>query len=227
MAKLNLGILTVIVLAIATSCSSKYTIKPRTSEQIVTDSAVVLQTILARQDLKYVKNLLADAAGCAIFPSLYKAGFFFGAEGGNGILIARDENGNWGYPGFYTLVGGSWGLQFGGQKAGVLLILRSREAVKAILNHQGKLGGDVGMAIGPIGAGLEGSITTNLAADIYAFSEAKGLFGGVAIKGAAMVRRNDLNKRYYGITSDANTIVLGKALKNVHADILRSKLTGE
>ena len=48
------------------------------------------------------------------------------------------------------------GHQFGGQRAGVVLIMRSRKAVEAVLKHQGKAGADLGIALGSIGTGLEG-----------------------------------------------------------------------
>ena len=163
-------------------CTSKYTLNPQTSELIVLESLETLDNIKQGNKFKNLEEALRDAAGCAIFPSLYKAGFFFGAEGGNGIVIARDTQGNWGYPAFYTLAGGSWGFQFGAQKAAVVLVIRSRGAIEAILQHQGKFGADISVAFGPVGSGLEGATTTNLAADIYAFSDAKGLYAGFSFR---------------------------------------------
>ena len=165
------------------------------------------------------KNKVPD-----FFPAVYKAGFFVGAEGGNGLVIARDTHGNWGYPAFYTLAGGSWGIQFGGQRAGVVLIMRSRKAVEAVLKHQGKAGADLGIALGSIGTGLEGSTTTNLAADIFAFSDAKGLFGGFSLEGTAIVRRNDLNREYYGANVTPAAILIDHARQNAQADTLRDAL---
>ena len=206
------------------SCASYYEIKSKPSGKLVEDSISTLKTMKARDDLSFFKRILKNSAGCAIFPALYKAGFFVGAEGGNGLLIARDENGEWGSPAFYTLAGGSWGLQFGAQKAGVVLVIRSRKAVEAILKHQGKFGGDIGLAIGPFGAGVEGSITSNLAADIYAFSDAKGLFGGASLEGTAMIKRNDLNEEYYGNKINISSVVFGKKGKNPRTNQLRSAL---
>ena len=139
-----------------------------TSDGLVIDSLKTLNILKNREDRRVFLTALQNAAGVAIFPAVYKAGFFVGAEGGNGLVIARDTHGNWGYPAFYTLAGGSWGIQFGGQRAGVVLIMRSRKAVEAVLKHQGKAGADLGIALGSIGTGLEGSTTTNLAADIFA-----------------------------------------------------------
>ena len=196
----------------------------RTSDGLVIDSLIALDILKHREDKRVFLTALKNAAGVAIFPTVYKAGFFVGAEGGNGLVIARDTHGNWGYPAFYTLAGGSWGLQFGGQRAGVVLILRSRKAVEAILKHQGKAGADVSIALGSIGSGLEGSTTTNLAADIIAFSDAKGLFGGVSLEGTAIIRRNDLNLEYYGADVTPAAILIEHAQRNAQADTLRDAL---
>lgn len=214
------------VLALLTlvGCASKYEIKPQTSELIVLKSLETLENIKKGKKFNHFKEALKDAAGCAIFPSLYKAGFFFGAEGGNGIVISRDTQGNWGHPAFYTLAGGSWGFQFGAQKAAVVLIIRSRGAIEAILRHQGKFGADVSAAFGPIGSGLGGATTSNLAADIYAFSDVKGLFAGLSLEGAGLVRRNDLNREYYGKPVTVRSILLEHAQKNTQAKLLRDAL---
>ena len=195
-----------------------------TSDGLVIDSLKTLNILKNREDRRVFLTALQNAAGVAIFPAVYKAGFFVGAEGGNGLVIARDTRGNWGYPAFYTLAGGSWGIQFGGQRAGVVLIMRSRKAVEAVLKHQGKAGADLGIALGSIGTGLEGSTTTNLAADIFAFSDAKGLFGGFSLEGTAIVRRNDLNREYYGADVTPAAILIEHARQNAHADSLRDAL---
>ncbi|MEK9678341.1 MAG: lipid-binding SYLF domain-containing protein [Rhodospirillaceae bacterium] len=213
----------VLVLAVLAGCVSAP--KAPTSQQLVMDSLKTLEILKKRRDFPKFEEMLKDSAGVAIFPAVYKAGFFVGAEGGNGVLISRDTKGTWGYPAFYTMGAGSWGLQFGGQRASVVLILRHRGAVEAILKHQGKVGADVEFAVGPKGSGVGGGITTNLAADIVAYSDAKGLFGGMSVEGAAIVRRNDLNKEYYGQEISPSAIIVDHAMRNPQADDLRRWLT--
>jgi lipid-binding SYLF domain-containing protein len=63
------------------------------------------------------RDLLAKAKAIAIFPSVLKGGFIFGGRFGRGVVLHRDKNtGNWSAPSFYTVAGGSWGLQIGGQR---------------------------------------------------------------------------------------------------------------
>src|SRR5882724_2979092 len=47
------------------------------------------------------RKMLHNARAVMIVPSLVKGGFIFGAEGGNGVLLARTGKG-WSYPAFYT-----------------------------------------------------------------------------------------------------------------------------
>jgi lipid-binding SYLF domain-containing protein len=217
----SLGIL-IISLTGLSACSTGP--KKITSEALVNAANKTLTILKNREDLDKFNSQLKKAAGVAIFPSVYKAGFFAAAEGGNGILISRNSNGIWGYPAFYTLASGSWGLQFGGQKSGVIFIIRNSGAVEALMRHQGKLSAGMNVAAGNLGTGLEGGITTNLGADIIAYSDSKGLFTGVSLKGSAMVRRNDLNSEYYGKEVDPQSIIIQNALQNPQADGLRRTL---
>ena len=206
-----------------TACASGPSIT--TSEAIINAANRTLNTLKNRSDFDRFNSQLKAAAGVAIFPSIYKAGFFAGAEGGNGILINKNSDGIWGYPAFYTLASGSWGLQFGGQKSGVVFIIRNPGAVEALTQHQGKISAGMNIAVGNTGAGLEGAVTTNLGADIIVYSDSKGLFTGVALKGSVMVRRNDLNTEYYGGQVKPKAIIIQHAHQNPQADILRRTLS--
>ncbi len=201
--------------------------KPKltTTEALVNNAVNTLKILKERTDLEEFNSQLKKAAGVAIFPSVYRAGFFVGAEAGNGILIAKNNAGEWGYPAFYSLASGSWGLQFGGQKSGTVFIIRNAGAVEALIEYQGKVSSGMDATVGNFGTSLKGGITANLAADIIAYSDTKGLFSGVSIEGSAMIRRNDLNSEYYGEQAHPKDIVIKQIYKNSHANILRHNLS--
>ena len=194
---------------------------------LIQDAQTALQRIKAAPDSKDFTDLLPRAAGIAIFPAVYKAGFFVGAEGGNGLVIGRDAAGNWGYPAFYVLGGGSFGLQIGAQQSAVILVIRSRKALEAVIKHQGKLGPDAGVAVGWVGAGLQGAVTSNLGFDIVGFSTSRGLYGGVSLEGSALVRRNDYNAELYGTGATPEAIILENKYKTDKADGLRAALAAK
>lgn len=174
-----------------------------------------------------IKNFpahLTDAKALAIFPALYKAGFMVGAEGGNGVLIARGDDGTWGQPAFYTLGAGSFGFQLGGQVAETILVVRSKGALEALVKHQAKLGGDVQVTGGTVGAGLEASTTTNAGADVVVFSRAAGVYGGFSLEGGVMARRTDYNEAVYGTGATPEAIVLEGKLSSPKTQALRDAL---
>jgi lipid-binding SYLF domain-containing protein len=119
---------------------------------------------------------------------------------------------------------GSFGLQIGAEASEIVLVLRTPKAVQAVIKHQGKLGGDIQMTMGQVGAGLEAATTTNVGADIVGFTHGTGLYMGVSLEGAVIARRNDLNEAYYGRGATPQTIVFESRFANLQADPLRLSL---
>ena len=193
---------------------------------LIAASQDTVQAMKRNPDIRGFNKMLAEAQGVAVFPALIKGGFLIGAEGGSGVVLSRKADGGWGYPAFYTLAAGSFGLQVGAQTAGVVLVIRKKKAIEAIVKHQGKLGADISAAAGPRGVGYEGAVTTNLNFDIVAFSSNSGFFAGASLEGSAMIRRNDYNRAYYGGNPTPAQILLEHAVQHPAADPLRRAIAG-
>jgi lipid-binding SYLF domain-containing protein len=160
-----------------------------------------------------------------IFPELVKAGFIFGAQGGSGVLLSRDPATNtWSYPALYVFGAGSFGLQAGIQMSKIVFIIMNDKALNALISDEFKIGAEAGIAIVTIGAGAEASTTSAAGGDIYAFAQAMGLFGGIALQGGIIKPRLVYNHEYYGPTVKSEDIVLGLTAKNPGADPLRNAL---
>src|SRR4029453_17760461 len=59
------------------------------------------------------KKLASQAKAILVFPSIYKAGFMFGAQYGEGVLRRGNKN-----VGYYNTLAASYGWQAGGQAVG-------------------------------------------------------------------------------------------------------------
>jgi lipid-binding SYLF domain-containing protein len=140
------------------------------------------------------------------------------------VLVVRDAARGWSYPAFYTLAAGSLGLQIGGQVSEVVLTVMSDKALDAVIDNQMKLGGDVSMAAGPLGKGVEASTTTNLEADVYSFAKTAGLFGGVSLEGAGILKRDSWNANYYGSGATPYAILIERRFSNPNAQPLLDAL---
>ena len=190
-------------------------------------SVDTLNNIARQPQLKSFVKHVPTARAVMILPAIVKAGFFFGAEAGSGVLLARNADGTWGYPAFYTMGAASFGLQFGIQDTETILIIRTVGALQAIIKDQGKFGADLGITAGVVGAGMEASTTTNLRLDVLAFTNAKvGAFVGASLEGAVLARRRDMNEAFYGRGATPEAIVIQGRHKNAKADSLRSALAG-
>jgi len=168
---------------------------------------------------------LDQARAVLIVPALYKGGFIFGGQYGNGVLLGRVADGSWSYPAFYTLEGGSLGLQIGLESTSVLFIIMDDKGLEAVLNNQFKFGADTGVTVLVVGAGIGAATTSNLGADIYAFSlTGVGLYGGLSLEGTVLSARESWNAAYYGQNVASRAIVLDNSVSNEKAEALRDFL---
>ncbi len=193
-------------------------------QELVEKAKLTTEKLLKEPDFPALRGWIKDAKGVLIIPSLLKASFIFGAAGGNGVLLARDKDGNWSYPAFYTMGAGSFGLQVGFQDAEVLFVIMTERGLEAVIDNGLKLGLEASMAVGPVGAGVAGATTAGFGADIYAFSKAMGLFGGVYVDGAWAKERGSYNAEYYGKGATTKAILIERKFSNPAADKLRSVL---
>ena len=197
------------------------------ARQLVARAAETVERFRTDPDVALFSGYMRGARGIVVLPSVVKAGFVGAAEVGNGVLLARGADGAWSDPAFYTLGAASIGLQIGIQDTEVVLILKSDRAVRSVIEHQGKLGADLGLTVGLTGAGMEASPTTNLGVDIVAVSNSiVGAYGGASLEGAVLVRRKDLNVAYYGAGATPRAIVIERTLRIPGADLLKAALAG-
>ena len=192
--------------------------------ELVEKARFTAERILAQTDYKEVRNWVRKAKAVLIVPSLLKAGFVIGGEGGSGVLLSRDRDRGWSDPAFYTLGAGSIGMQFGVQDSEVLFVIMTDKGLEAMLDKHVKLGADASIAAGPMGAGVEGATTANLGADILSYSMTRGAFGGVSFEGSVAVERDDWNRIYYGKGATPRGIVTERKFTNPHAAGLRRAL---
>jgi lipid-binding SYLF domain-containing protein len=92
----------------------------------------------------------------------------------------------------------------------LLAVMNDGAMSKLVSGTSVNLGVDLSVAVGPYGTGAQGATTNNLGADIVAFSDQKGLFGGVAAKFGVITPRQEWNVAYYGQGTTLQAIVSGQ-----------------
>ncbi len=228
MRKILLAVLTLSLLGLLAGCYGAHNASspaPAHYEQgLVDKSAAVVRGMRADPSFRQIDVYLKNARGVLILPSVIKAGLIYGGQGGNGVLLARDADGSWSSPAFYTLGGGSIGLQIGVQEAAIVLVFMNDKAFKSALDTGLTLGADATVAAGT--EGLTGEVaSTHVFKDVYYFADVGGLFAGVSLEGGVIHVREGLNKTYYGQALTSRQIVLERKADAPAARPLKDALT--
>lgn len=166
-------------------------------EQLLERAALTVKLMRGGPDFAEIERILPRAKAVLVIPSLIKGAFIFGGEGGTGVMLARQKDGSWSNPAFYSLGNVSFGLQIGGQSSEVIFLIMSQNGLEAILDKNATLGADASVAVATIGKGVKAATGFDANADMYAFSKTEGLFGGVSINGAGLGAVTDMNHEFY------------------------------
>jgi lipid-binding SYLF domain-containing protein len=195
------------------------------ARQLVEKARLSFESFTADPNFGALRDYLKTAKGVYIAPQVLRGAFVFGASGGSGVLLARDEKaGTWGGPAFYTIGEASFGLQAGADAAEVVMLAMTDRGVSKLLSASVKLGADVSIAAGPVGAGVRGE-TAGLSVDIVSFARSKGLYAGISFDGAVVATRGSLNKAYYGKAVSPTNILIRREVSNAQAAPLIRSVT--
>jgi len=167
-------------------------------------AARVFQEIMGAPD-KGIPQSLVDKAECiAVFPNVVQAAFGVGGRGGRGVASCRTATG-WSAPAFFKLGGGSIGFQIGVESNDLVMLFMTPQSMNSLLGSKFELGANASVAAGPVGRQAGATTDLKLTSEILSYSRNKGLFAGVALKGAVIETADGDMRDVYGggITSKA------------------------
>lgn len=167
--------------------------------------------------------VLRSARGLA-FLTVFRAGFIFSGSGGQGVVVAKLDDGSWSGPSFIGTGGAGFGFQIGAQVSEFVMVLNTPEAVQAFAKGGNvAIGAQLSGAAGPVGRSMAADVMPQAA--VYTYSRAQGLFGGVSLDGTVIATRNGANQEYYGKKDvSAQAILAGKVAPPAGAAKLRADL---
>jgi len=169
----------------------------------------VLREIMDAPD-KGVPEEVIDAAKCiAVVPHMVKGGFVFGAKHGKGVATCRTPKG-WSAPAFFTISGGSWGLQIGVEGVDLVMMVMNDEGVKNLLSNKFQVGGEASAAAGPVGRHASAGTDWKADTQILSYSRAKGAFAGLTLEGAVVRPDEDSTVAIYGKDVSHEKVLTGK-----------------
>ena len=163
----------------------------------VESAATVLDEIQGAPDQGIPQEVLGSAECVAVIPTLLKGGFIVGGRYGKGVASCRTPKG-WSAPAFFTIGGGSFGLQIGGEAVDLVMLIMNKDGMKNLLSSNFKLGADASAAAGPVGRHASADTDWKMRAQVLTYSRARGAFAGLELSGAVIKQDKDSTRDFYG-----------------------------
>jgi len=218
MRKRLIVILTIITIiaALVTPVNAEEPVK----QQLLVDQArIIYKSFMIDKNMAWFREQMHKAKGFLIIPELLQGAWFIGGSGGRGVLVVKDKNtGDWSQPAFYTIGSLSFGIQFGGEKSEIVMMVFTQKGLDRLYASSLKFGGDVSIAAGPVGGGAKADVMT----DFVSFVRSKGAFAGISMEGAILKANYDWNQAYYGKKVSPVGIVEKKLVSNPGSAELRN-----
>jgi len=172
-------------------------------------AGTVLDEIQAAPDQGIPEEVLGSAECVAVVPTLLKGGFIVGGRYGKGVASCRTPKG-WSAPAFFTIGGGSFGLQIGGEAVDLVMLIMNKDGMKNLLSSQFKLGADASAAAGPVGRHASADTDWKLKAQVLTYSRARGAFAGLELTGAVVTQDKESTRVFYGRMVPFKTSLTGE-----------------
>jgi len=184
------------VLGLAASCFAADQLENPSVDRVKAAS-LVLEEIQATPDVGIPDEVMGSADCVAVVPSMLKGGFMFGAQFGRGVASCRTAKG-WSDPAFFTIEGGSFGLQIGGQAVDLVMLIMNHRGMDNLLSSKFKLGADATVAAGPVGRHAAADTDWKMRAQVLSYSRARGVFAGLELNGAVVKQDRESTRMFYG-----------------------------
>jgi len=169
----------------------------------------VMHEIMAAPDKGIPEEVLEHAKCVAVVPHLLKGGFVVGAQNGRGVATCKTANG-WSAPLFFSLTGGSFGLQIGVEGVDLVMIIQNERGMRQLLSSKFELGADASVAAGPVGRHASANTDWKMEAEILTYSRARGAFAGLTLNGASIRHDEDSTRAIYGHNVSNHKILQGE-----------------
>ncbi|MCB1735572.1 MAG: lipid-binding SYLF domain-containing protein [Gammaproteobacteria bacterium] len=181
-----------------------------TPAQRLVAAASALNEIQADLDAAAPFSHLQRARAVAVLPDVVKVGLVLGGQVGEGVISVRGPDDHWGPPAFIKLLSGSVGWQAGVESSDVVLVFRSEEGMRKLIDGKLNLGGDVGIAVGHTGRQIDVTPETGYRAEVESYSRVRGLYAGLSFEGADLSPDLEANASLYG--AEFSEVIAGRVV---------------
>ncbi len=156
--------------------------------------AATIESLQIEDKFSIPASIMQEAKGVIVLRQ-YEAGFIFGAKGGYGMALVKDNDGNWGPPIWIKTGEISGGLQAGAHSLKVVFVIMSDRGLRMLRKTRFRIGVDASVTVGPTSANA--NARSGAAAELLAYTDTEGLYAGATFDGGFLLPDNKANARTY------------------------------
>jgi lipid-binding SYLF domain-containing protein len=173
-------------------------------------AAATLRDLAATPDKGIPDEVYKGAKCVAVVPRMLKGAFIVGGKHGRGVTTCRLPDGTWSAPAFFSISGGSWGLQAGVESIDLVMMIMTDEGARHLLENKFQVGASASGAAGPVGRHASAGVDWKLETQILTYSRSKGLFAGIDLNGSWIEHDSDSTTAMYGRDLGTTELLTGK-----------------
>jgi len=189
MKKIILGVITVGIAAGA------FALEPVELDNRIHTLAAKFEQMQKKPDKAIPVETLRKAQGIILLDRT-KAGLVVAYQGGGGVAMVRNQNGEWSPPAFFAAHEGSLGFLVGAEQDFYAILLMNTNVTWKLTEANFQAGGEARGTAGESSSGAEGKFSSN-EPPMMVYSMRKGLYGGAAVKAGAIYPDEQANHVYY------------------------------
>ncbi len=99
-------------------------------------ATATLHELAATPDKGIPDEVYRNAKCVAVVPRMIKGAFIVGGKHGRGVTTCRLPDGSWSAPAFFSISGGSWGLQAGVENIDLVMMIMNDEGARHLLENK-------------------------------------------------------------------------------------------
>ena len=199
-----------LIVGVCTGVATLPTLAQDRANNELTQASQIISEMTGPQSTAGIPDDVLRSSKCiAVIPKLLKAGFGIGGEHGNGVATCKLSSGKWSPPAPFSMSGGSFGLQIGGEEVGYIMLAMTDDGMQALMSGHFKVGAGVNAAAGPVGREASASAGWKGAA-LLSYSRAKGAYAGATLNGTELNQDHTATKQLYNQEVPFNSILNGQ-----------------
>lgn len=166
--------------------------------------ATSIANVQIEDNSKIPPEILKNAKGMIVLRQ-YEAGVIFGAKGGFGMALKKQDDGRWGPPAWIKTGEISGGIQIGVQTLNVILLIMNDDGLAMLEKPKFQVGVDATVTRGPTGNSIGARL--GVEADLLAYTDTEGFYAGATFEGGFLLPDRKSNLIAYGERLSVSEII--------------------